>query len=325
MKKPLILLVIITYFPILVAVGIPANIMAIVILLRGKCGLSKCVALYLVMMSASDLMVLVFAVLFGRIIFIFHPESFLHITPLCSLNKVLLYLAKDTSVWFTVAFSFDRFIAICCHKLKTKYCTWRTARVVTLIIYVLFSIKNIPIFFAFKPQIKIKNVPWFCQFKEIVFTAPEWIAFDWIDYILTPLIPFFLILLLNSMTVRYISVASRVRRRIRITKPQSQNDPEIKNRRKSIILLFTISGIFILLWMTRVIDFFYYYITSNFSDRDFNDAAFALKYSGDMLQLLSSCTNMFIYVVTQAKFREELRNLAKYPFICILKLVQSKK
>ncbi|GCB65894.1 hypothetical protein scyTo_0010026 [Scyliorhinus torazame] len=47
MGKVVILLVKDIYYPILAAFGLPANLMTIVILSRGNCGLSKCITAYM--------------------------------------------------------------------------------------------------------------------------------------------------------------------------------------------------------------------------------------------------------------------------------------
>ncbi|XP_067836645.1 probable G-protein coupled receptor 139 [Heptranchias perlo] len=106
------------------------NLVAIVILSRGKCGLSKCITRYLVGMAAADLLVVITDVLMWRIVEIYFPVSFLTITPVCRLILNLSFAVTAASVWFTVVFTFDRFVAICCQKLKTKYCTEKTAAVV---------------------------------------------------------------------------------------------------------------------------------------------------------------------------------------------------
>ncbi|XP_072354311.1 uncharacterized protein [Scyliorhinus torazame] len=45
------------YYPFLVAVGVPINLLTIVILSKGKCGLSKGTTCYLVAMAAADMLV----------------------------------------------------------------------------------------------------------------------------------------------------------------------------------------------------------------------------------------------------------------------------
>ncbi|XP_067834231.1 probable G-protein coupled receptor 139 [Heptranchias perlo] len=316
--------IILIYYPVLSAIGVPVNLVAIVILSRGKCGLSKCISHYLVGMAVADLMVVIADVILVRIKVIYLPLSFLDITPVCSFIKFLGYAATVVSVWLTVAFTFDRFVAICCEKLKTKYCTERTAAVVLGTVSVLGCLENVPWNFTYEPRYISYNVPWRCVTKASFFTSPTWAAFDMFHLILTPCVPFCLILLLNVLTVRRILASNRVRKGFRgRSNGENHKDPEMENRKKSIILLFSISGSFILLWMTHVAFYIYARITDIQYYYSYSDPRYITEQASVMLQLLSSCTNTCIYVLTQTKFREELKNAVKYPFNLIVKLVKS--
>ncbi|XP_078422401.1 putative G-protein coupled receptor 139 [Cetorhinus maximus] len=309
------------YYVILAAIGVPVNLVAIVILSRGKCGLSTCTTRYLVAMATADLLVTITGVILWQIGFHYFPVSFLDITHVCRITIYLLYATSECSVWFTVTFSFDRFVAICCQKLRTKYCTEKTATVVLSTTCILLCLKNIPFYFTFEPEEIIDNVPWFCNFKPSYYTDPGWVGFDWFDKVLTPLLPYALILLLNALTVRYILVTSRVRKELRgQSTGENHSDPEMESRRKSMILLFTISVSFILLWFLYVLDFLYFHITG-INPKDYNDPIFSFREVRFMLVDLNCCTNTFIYGVTQSKFREQIKRAVKYPVTSIIRLI----
>lgn len=291
------------------------NIVTIIILSRGRCGLTRCITRYLVGMAATDLLVLIMAVILHRISMLYFPVLFLQTTPVCSLRIALIFATRDSSVWLTVAFTFDRFVAICSQKLKTKYCTEKTAAVVIGVVCVLSFVKNIPMYFVIEPLYIINNVPWYCNFRLSFYSNTLWTIFNWIDHALNPCAPFVVMLLLNALTVRYILVASRARKRVRgQSHGEKERDPEMESRRKSIVLLFTISGSFLVLWTTRVVNFLLVRFTkSNYSTgSNPNNPRFILQEAGVMLQLLSCCTNTCIYAGTQRKFREEFKNGVKY-------------
>ncbi|XP_072329340.1 galanin receptor 2a-like [Scyliorhinus torazame] len=291
--------------------------MTIVILCRGKCGLSKCITVYLLAMALADLLVLIFNVVLYEMNEIYFPDSFLDYTPICSLNLFLIFACVECSVWLTVAFTFDRFVAICCQKIRTQYCTYKTAVVIVTTISGLSILENIPIYFTLEPRIIIDNIPWFCDVKSSSYTIPMWVTYIWIDIALMPFIPFILILMFNGLTVRYILLSSKIRKGLR----SSGSDPEIENRRKSIILLLVISGSFILLWMVTFIHYICAQITEvQYLHTDYNNPFTIMEQAGYMLQHLSSCTNTIIYAVSQTKFREEFKTLLKYPLAIILRL-----
>ncbi|XP_067916307.1 probable G-protein coupled receptor 139 [Heterodontus francisci] len=302
-------------------ISVAVNLLAIVILSRGKCGLSTCTTRYLVAMATADLLVIITEVILKRMNYYYFRGSLLDINSVCNVIIVPSRAAIDCSVWFTVTFTFDRFVAICCQKLKTKYCTERTAAVVLATTFILLCLKNVPFYFVFQPVEIISNVLWVCHLKPSYFTEPGWLGFDWFGKVLTPLLPFTLILLLNALTVRHILVASRVREGLRgQSKGENHSDPEMESRRKSVILLFTISSSFILLWLGRVIEFFYYKITGK-DPNSYIDSEYIFRRVGFMLRALSCCTNTFIYGVTQSKFREQVKSAVKYPVTSIIQLM----
>ncbi|XP_072897637.1 probable G-protein coupled receptor 139 [Hemitrygon akajei] len=298
--------------------------MAIIVLSRGKCGLSKCISCYLLAMAASDLLVVIFAVIFNRIIGIYFPGNKLSITPICRFKTLLVFATTDTSIWLTVVFTLDRFIAICFHKLKTKYCTESSAAAIVATVSVLSYIKNIPWYFVLEPLYTLDNLPWYCRIRSIFYTSPLWQAFSYFCRITTPFLPFVIILLLNALTVRYILVTSKARMVLRGSKgTEKYPDPEMVNRKKSIILLFSISGNFILLWLTFTVHYLYYRISNTYSYSGYNDPVYILEETGNMLVMLSCCTNTFIYAVNQNRFREELKKIILYPIYRIATFINN--
>lgn len=271
---------------------------------RAKCGLSKCITRYFVAMAAADLMVVVFAVILEKINYIYLFANFLLVPPVCSVTLVLGMVAMDCSVWYTVAFTFDRFIAICCQNLRNRYCTERTSCVVIGTVGLVSCAQSFPFYFAVDPR---RCVP-----KAEYFTSSVWRAYESFDSIMTPLVPIFLILLFNALTVRYIIAANRIRRGLR-NSSEIEKDPEVENRRKSMILLFAISANFIVLCMPYVVHSLNWQVENyTYADKYFSTPIYILQQFGSIFLLLSSCSNTCIYVLTLRKFREELKNGVSY-------------
>ncbi|XP_067865406.1 probable G-protein coupled receptor 139 [Heterodontus francisci] len=273
-------------------------------------------------MAMADLLVIILDLIL-RHIPIVYKEQFLFLKSIrvCNIHAILVYADTDCSVWFTVTFTFDRFVAICCQKLKSKYCTEKTATVVLGTVTVLSYLKNSTWYFILTGQYWLLNVPWFCFVTMHVRESRVWVTIEFLHHILTPCVPFVLILLLNALTVRHILVSSRARRRLRAhSSGERHRDPEMESRRKSIILLFVISGNFILLWSV----FMVHSIWSRmwFLGYDSIYLHRFVREMGFILQLLSCCTNTCIYAVTQSKFREQLKNVGKYPFTLIVKFIK---
>ncbi|XP_038657020.1 probable G-protein coupled receptor 139 [Scyliorhinus canicula] len=319
MGKPVILLIKEIYYPILAAIGVPANLVTILILCRGKCGLSHCIALIMLAMATSDLLVMIINVMMYHIFSYNFTLSFLQRTPVCQFILYLTAVTLDMSVWFTVFFTFDRFAVICCQKFQAKYCTKRTAAVVITMFSVLIFFKDLPFIFGSEHQQIINQVQWGCQSSVTFLSSPLGIVFFWFHIASLVWLPFTLIALFNSLTIRRITVSSRDRKKLRSHTIENKSDPEIENRRKSIILLFTVSGSFLLLWLPSVIGVIISRLVStNSYQGDRTNLRYIAAEVGTMLKFMSSCPNTCIYAATQRKFREELKGLLKSPFTLIL-------
>ncbi|XP_078390063.1 putative G-protein coupled receptor 139 [Cetorhinus maximus] len=309
------------YYPVLTAFGVPANLMTIIILSKGNCGLSKCISVYMMAMTTANLLVMIFNIVVYHIFTYHFPHSFLSYTVVCKFVVYVNCTTLDMSVWFTVSFTFDRFVAICCQKFKTKYCTVKSAATVLTTVSVLIYLEDIPFLFAFEHDRMADNVHRGCRSSVAFLLSPAGAAYSWLQSVLISWFPFALILLFNGLTVRRISIAGRVRRKLRGNNLENQKDPKTDNRRKSIILLFTVSGSFVLLWLTAAVSFLVNRVTNtvHYGD-DHGKLAYIAAESGYMLMHLNSCTNACIYAATQTKFREELKKLAKSPYTFILTL-----
>ncbi|XP_059497158.1 probable G-protein coupled receptor 139 [Stegostoma tigrinum] len=308
------LIYIIQYFsyPILAFVGVPANVVTIFILLRRNCGLSGCITRYLLMMAIADLTVVFLDLILRHMPIIYSIYSLMSL-PVCNIHAVLLYAATDCSVWFTVTFTFDRFVAICCLNLKGRYCNEKMATLVLRIVAVASCLKNIFWYFMFKIWYRRWNFPWFCLVTSVGKWSPVFAVLELTHNILNPCLPFLLILLLNILTVRHISLSSRARRRLRRhSSADVPRDKEMESRRKSMKLLFLLSANFIVLWSLLMIYSVCWRLDAIIIPNVFLPTS--VHELGFVLQLLSCSTNTAIYAVTQTKFRQHLKNLLAYPF-----------
>ncbi|XP_067845668.1 G-protein coupled receptor 15-like [Heptranchias perlo] len=299
--------------------------MTLVVLYRGKCGLARCVTRYLMAMTTADLLIVILDLILRRIPVVFsNLFRFVRALRVCNIHAVLLYAVTDCSVWYTVAFTVDRFVAICCPKLKPKYCTEKSAAVIIATLTVLFCLKNMFWYFILGDGYTLLHYSWFCYISNRAFYTPVWMAFQTLHHVLTPGLPFFLILLLNTLTVRHILVANRARRRFRDSHGGGrQKDSEMESRKNSIILLFVVSGNFIVLWVVFMASSIYTRIAvDNFV---LSTASYYAQEIGFMLQLLSCCTNTFIYAVTQTNFRKDLQYVLKWPIIRIARSIKCRE
>jgi len=298
--------------------------MTIAILARGKCNLSKCITRYLVAMAAADLSVVVLDVLLRHVTSSYSIEfSFMRSLPVCNFHAALLFGVTDCSVWFTVCFTFDRYVAICCRSLKAKYCVPKTTKAVIITVTVLCALKNVFWCFMYTGSYWLLNLSWICKIPDSVASSKIWGTLEFAHYISNPCIPFLLVLSFNALTVRYILVANRARRRVRsLIKSECLNDQEIENRRKSMFILYGVSGNFILLWTLYMVYSIYWRML--YLGYETLQLPVHVRELAFMLQITACCTNTCVYVVIQRKFREEMTKLLKYPVIVIVQIIKKR-
>ncbi|XP_060706614.1 probable G-protein coupled receptor 139 [Hemiscyllium ocellatum] len=309
-------------FPVLAIFGIPANLMTVLIVSQGKSGLSKGITHYMIAMATGDLMVLVFNVIVSQIVKYHFPGSLLSYTPVCRRSAFLQGLSLQLSIWFTIAFTFDRFVAICCNTLKGRYCTERMANVVIFVVSSLNIMVNIPLSFRYEPTQVLNNVQWGCRTVTTYLTSPVWAAHRWLTNISNMFLPIPLLLLLNTLTAGYILAASRVRQALNSSRGDAGEmgrDPELKSRRTSIVLLFTISGCFVVLSAPITIIHICVGVTHVTSFQVSHSLYVAIRVAF-LLMCTSSCTNTCIYALTQRRFREVVKDLMKYFYALLRKL-----
>ncbi|XP_048453052.1 probable G-protein coupled receptor 139 [Rhincodon typus] len=302
------------------------NLITIVILSRGQCGLSKCISVYMVAMATANLLVLTINIMVYYIFSYHFPHSLLSHTPVCTFILYMTVVSLDLTIWFTVSFTFDRFIIMCHQRFKATYCTKRTASMVITMFSILIFVKNITVWFAYEHENVINKTQWGCRGSLAFFSSTFGVVSVWFHSIWQVWLPFALIILLNSLTVRCVLVATRARRSLRGHTHENERDSEIESRRKSIILLFTISGSFILLWLTANVSFVTTKVTNTTYYRgDRTSPVYIATESGAMIKHLNSCTNTCIYAATQKNFREEFKKVLKFPWALIERFLKNEQ
>ncbi|XP_072913695.1 probable G-protein coupled receptor 139 [Hemitrygon akajei] len=308
------------FYYALAILGIPANVVTLLTLQLRDCGLSNSTNIYLVSMAVADIIVLIFYVGMNRILVPRFSQYFHFYTMMCRFELIMIAAVVDCSVWLTVSFTFDRFVAVCCQGFKRRYCTAKTATLMVSTVYLLTYARNLPYYFTVLPYIVYKGQQIGCKTNPAIYSVPGWRAFYWLHTVLTPFVPFVTIILFNIMTIWHIVVASRVRQSFH--SDGASGDAELRNRRRAMVLLFAASASFISLWMSTVGLFLFSRITNTYSYRNFNDPFAVVNEISRMLRVLNCCSSTCMYALTQSKFREELKSLGKYCKNLIWKMLQ---
>ncbi|XP_078273650.1 putative G-protein coupled receptor 139 [Rhinoraja longicauda] len=290
--------------------AISANVVTLMTLGLRDCGLSQSTSIYLVAMAAADLLVIAFYVVLNRILVPRFPQYFHLYTAVCRVVLIMIAAVVDCSVWLTVSFTFDRFVAICFQGFRRRYCTAKSAALVVSTVYFLTYCRNLPYYFTVLPHAVYNGLEVGCRTNPVIYTVLSWRTFYWQHTILTPLVPYVAVVLFNALTIKHVLVASRARQSFR--SDGESVDAELRSRRRAMVLLFAASASFITLWMLTVGLFLFSRIRNKYSYRDFNDPFAVVNEMARMLRVLNCCSSTCMYALTQSKFREELKGLGRY-------------
>uniref|UniRef100_A0A8K9WKR6 G-protein coupled receptors family 1 profile domain-containing protein n=1 Tax=Oncorhynchus mykiss TaxID=8022 RepID=A0A8K9WKR6_ONCMY len=292
----------VVFYPALAIVGIPSNIVTFLIFWRRNCLLSKSSTFYLMAISVADTLVLIFIVVLEITVKFYQEEPFWSREPWCRLSDIFSYGAYNTSTWLVVVFTAERFIAI-----KTKLCTPRSALAAITTILLLSHLLAIPYYWTNVSVYDHNQTKWACIYEP---EAPHGYVHALVgaQTLVAYVLPFLIILTLNGLTLRQISLSNRVHvlTAANLTSGAYRVTPLLRSRkRRSVVLLVTVSMSFVLLSVTRAIT--QIIIRTFFYGQDRNDYNLQSNVAADigsMLSLSNAAINTYLYACTQAKFRQ---------------------
>ncbi|XP_005988539.1 probable G-protein coupled receptor 139 [Latimeria chalumnae] len=312
------------FYPLLAVIGIPSNIVTFLIIWRRNCMLSKSSTYYLMAISLADTLVLILIVIIELVLKSHIPEPFWSWDPWCSIRDVFSYGAYNASVWLIVTFTIERFIAINSIRLKVKVCTSRSAMIVISSVFAISHIFSIPYYWSNQSVTvtvdgSLKEVHRCIYSRDM--TSLFVLGLVWIQTALSYIIPYIIIFTLNGLTLRQIVLSNKVYSHTsNITHNSIGQCKRFRSqKRKSIVLLITISMSFASLSATRLVT--QIILRKRYYNIDRNDYSKAINVAADigtMLDLTNSAINMYLYACTQTKFRQELIKCVK-SIICSCK------
>lgn len=268
--------------------------------------LSRSSTFYLMAISVADTLVLVFIVVLELTLRYHQLQPFWSHDPWCSLMDIFNYGAYNASTWLVVVFTVERFISINTWRIKTKVCNPRCAAWTIVTVFLLSHLLAIPHYWS-NVSVKNNQTAWVCVYKKEA--PPHFVhALVWIQTVQAYIVPFLIILTLNWLTLRQISLSNRVHITADVTSNVYRVTALLRSRkRKSVVLLVTVSMCFVLLSLTRAVTQIILRNTNIYGmDRnDYNCHINVAADIGTMLSLSNAAANMYLYVCTQTKFRQE--------------------
>ncbi|ESN92487.1 hypothetical protein HELRODRAFT_194208 [Helobdella robusta] len=300
-------------FTILISpIGLVGNILTIVVM-RKKPFLASSACVYLPAIAIFDILTLVTSV----------PNEWTswyniqYPTWLCCLHRFINYSTGDISVWILVAFTMDRFIAVCFPFKKQLFCTPRKALLTVFICTLLAVFKNAHVFWTrgyVESKAKCTKVSRYRTFEDTI--RP------YIVLVTVSLLPFFCILIFNGFIIHHLLKSSKTKpksfsgRRVSAAK-NSLSTGEAHNTEKesgkrdkksfyqTTAMCLSVSFAFLVLYFPTIV----VQICKESKEFDKNDTFEVIRNISNMLPLVNHSINFYLYCLTGVRFRNELKVL----------------
>lgn len=279
-------------------------------------------------MSVADTGVLVCIVVLELVVKFHSEEPFWARQPWCSVRDLFTYGSYNCSTWLVVVFTAERFLAINTWSLKSRLCTPRSALWAIGSIFLLSHLLAVPHIWANASEYKQQLGRWACVYNAQV---PSRFIHSLVVFqtMLSYILPFLIIITLNGLTLRQISICNRiwpvrelpaspatvVTTTTTTTTPGLRVAPPLlrSRRRKSVVLLVTVSMTFLMLSVVRAVTQIILRTSDSELERyDYGGPLNVAADMGTMLCLSNAAVNMYLYAATQTRFRQEVVTCAKH-------------
>uniref|UniRef100_A0AAG5DDT1 G-protein coupled receptors family 1 profile domain-containing protein n=2 Tax=Anopheles atroparvus TaxID=41427 RepID=A0AAG5DDT1_ANOAO len=205
------------YVPALVLLGSIGNVLSVLVFFKTKLRkLSS--SYYLAALGLSDTVFLVG--LFVTWLDIFQVPVYTR-EPYCQLLTYMSGVASFLSVWYVVAFTFERFIVVRYPLKRQSWCTVRRAKTIIACLTLAGSVHSVPYFFYAGPQYAENDNHTICDMRRDYKEQLE--IFNYVDTVIVFIVPFTVIVVLNSVTSLTVWRFAGLRRNMTLPKRKPSN------------------------------------------------------------------------------------------------------
>ena len=276
--------------------GILGNVLSIIVLSNKR--MMSSTSCYLIALAIFDTIVLISLVLFFSLPTIRKLESYLRIYPYFHPFAYPIALISQTcSIYTTVGFTVERYIAVC-HPLKAaKMCTISRARKAVLFILLASVIYNIPRMLEHRLVHEwdpINNVTTVHTRTTALGenTTFRHVYFLYMHMCVMLIVPFAVLAVLNLMLIRAVKQSEKTQGRI-TNRTRRENNLTV--------MLISVVVVFLLCQVPSIIDNVF---TATLSVELHNTPPFIKLYCiGTLMVILNSAINFYLYCVFGQKFR----------------------
>uniref|UniRef100_A0A8C4T8N4 G protein-coupled receptor 142 n=1 Tax=Erpetoichthys calabaricus TaxID=27687 RepID=A0A8C4T8N4_ERPCA len=275
------------YYSALLCVGVPVNVLTAMALSRLAARTQKSLYFYLLALTSSDILTQLFIVFVG---FLLETAIFHRDVPVALLRSVsiLEFAANHASIWAAVPLTVDRYVALCHPLLHRQISYPERARKIIVAMFVLAVASGIP-FYWWSDVWRVSHQPTALD-KALIWTHCSIIYF----------LPCTIFLVLNSLIIY------RLKFHYRKQSLEWCQQPVPRCSSKTTAMLLAITTVFSVLWAPRTFVMIYHLYVSSVNRNWRVHLAYDLA---NMLAMLNTAVNFFLYCFVSQRFRNTVREV----------------
>lgn len=292
--------------PIVALIGIVFNSLTMIIMTRRR--MRSSTNNYLAALATADCLYLICTIYFSlRHQFGETEPRYNFYRRMRPLMQLLVDTAQNTSVWLTVTFTIERYIAVCYPMRGKVLCTESRSRKVILAVLLYTFVLTLPTFFEFKvvEELNANNetivrVASSDMGADVLFTT----VYYWLLVVMNTIVPLLILIVFNTFLVRSVHLSRRQRNTMTLrTRPDSSREPSCQEN-KITVMLIAVVILFLVCQMPSAVLLIY----TTFDD---SRSTFILVLGNffNFLVCVNASGNFVLYCLLSNKYRRTFVNM----------------
>lgn len=157
------------------------------------------------------------------------------------LMLLLVDTSQNTSVWLTVTFTIERYIAVC-HPMRGKVlCTESRSRKIILVVLLYTTVLTLPTYFEYKiiDDVNDRNETIaIIEDSDLGADVLYQSVYYWLTVVMNTILPLLILIVFNSFLIRSVHISRRQRKTMTLRqRPDSARDPSSQENKITVMLI----------------------------------------------------------------------------------------
>ena len=227
----------------------------------------------------------------------------------CKLEKFMFYTVADIAIWLLMAFTADRFMAVCFPLLKRKICTMSRSYMSAILIMCVAVVKNIHVFWTRGPEYEeqdgVLTLKKMCGRPTPAYKHFEYMVRPWIVFVMVNMIPLIAIMSFNIAIITKLVMVSKKSTRFELGTAGVKNNVR-RTYSQTTAMCISASVLFLICITPSIV-----ILIGRPWWQDDNEAYDVSKAMSNQIVYLNHSLNIVLYCLTGKRFRTELVGMCR--------------